>query len=232
MDHEKKVRQFFDVPVNYLNQSFGIRIRAELVRDMIGMPIGKSILDVGCGNGAISRQFAEHNKVTFLDISPNMIEEARRQFDDRSRANATFLVGSYNEMCIPGTFDYVLLIGVLAHVSSVTDCLRRTVSLINKDGHAIVQFSDYDHWLVRRGISKGEKYDYALNRLGYNELKESIDKCGFEVVSEARYSYLLPGMGRLPDWVLYKYSRFFIRNRFLSKHGTDLMWLLKKKTSL
>jgi cyclopropane fatty-acyl-phospholipid synthase-like methyltransferase len=229
MVHDKQVREFFDVPDNYLNQSFGLRIRAELVRGMIGMPDDKRFLDVGCGNGAISRQFTVSNHVTFLDISPNMIELAKQNVDRRYLHNATFLVGSFTDAELQSTFDYIFLIGVLAHVPSVADCLQRMASLLSEGGRAVVQFSDYNHWLVRRNIANSARYKYPINKLPYDEVKSDIDACGLEVEKETRFSFLLPGMGHLPDWMLYRYSKFVLSNRFLSNHGTDLMWLLRKK---
>ena len=56
-----------------------------------------------------------------------------------------------------------------------------------------------------------------------------IDSCGFDLKSEIQYSILFPGMGRLPDKVLYYFTMLTYQNSFLSKRGTEFIWHLKKK---
>ena len=73
------------------------------------------------------------------------------------------------------------------------------------------------------------KRKYAINRLTKNKMLQIIDSCGFDLKSEIQYSILFPGMGRLPDKVLYYITMLTYKNSFLSKRGTEFIWHLKKK---
>src|SRR5438477_443325 len=48
-----QVKSFFAQPERYLKHNFNIRIRAEVVAGFVGDTVFESILDIGCGNGAI-----------------------------------------------------------------------------------------------------------------------------------------------------------------------------------
>src|SRR5690349_15823355 len=63
------------------------------------------IADVGCGTGATSRMFADHGlDVVGIDLSPNMIAEARRlnpglRFEVGSMTNLAFDDGFFDGIC-------------------------------------------------------------------------------------------------------------------------------------
>jgi len=224
-----QVHTFFNLTENYLHLSFGIRVRSEIVKDLLGDPVGKKILDVGCGNGAISSQFISENHITFLDLSENMIGLVRQSIDPRFSSNADFMVGSFTEIPVRDSFDYVFAIGLLAHVPSVIECLKKINSLLASDGYAIVQFSDYDNWLTRVNIRKATSYGYPINRLSFGSMQHAVSASGFRIVKEIRFSFLLPGMGRLPEDFLYRYTRFSWKNKTMARLGTDVIWLLQRQ---
>lgn len=222
------VHAFFNTTKNYLHQSFGIRIRAEIVNELIGNPIKSKILDVGCGNGGVSSQFIMVNEITFLDLSENMINLVKENLPREAHTHANFIVGPFPDVNINTNFDYILAIGLLAHVPSVSNCIGKLSDLLNPGGFVIIQFSDYNSWLTRLNIRQADHYGYPINKLSYQNLKEVVMGHGFKISKEIRFSFLLPGMGKLPDNLLYKYSKLIWKSTFLSRLGTDYIWLLTK----
>lgn len=223
-----EVHNFFNVTKNYLHKSFGVQIRAEIVRELIQSPQGARLLDLGCGNGEISTQFVESNHVTFVDLSENMIELVKTGIDARYQGNATYIVGSMFDLELAKEYDYIFAIGLLAHVPSVPDCIAQIFSMLKPGGTAIIQFSDFDHWLTRWNIRNSAHYGYGINKLTRQEMKAIVNVHNWELENEIRFSFMLPGMGRLPDPFLYRYSRFVRKSNFLSKLGTDYIWHLRK----
>jgi SAM-dependent methyltransferase len=82
------------------------------------VPAGTRILDLGCGVGRWSRLLAARGaSVTGVDISPTMIDEARRRarregVTDRCR----FHVSDISDLEVAGEFDLVLGVTVLQHI--------------------------------------------------------------------------------------------------------------------
>lgn len=224
-----KVQKFFDATNNYLHQSFGIRVRAEIVAELIGTPSDRKILDIGCGNGAISHQFVGGNHVTFLDLSPNMIELARQGVGGGHSENTSFVTGSFLDVELKNDFDYVFAIGLMAHVPSVNDSIKRIESLLKEHGRAVLQFSNYSNVLTKFNVLTSSRYNYDVNKLSYRTMRKAVELAGFEVLKEVQFSFLLPGMGHLPESFLYRYSKFVLQNKLASKLGTDFIWLLGKR---
>lgn len=225
---KNKVHSFFNKTHNYLHQSFGIRVRAEITNDLIGHPSERSILDVGCGNGGISLRYLQQNRVTFLDLSENMIALVKQSIPIDRMQNASFNVGSFDDIELSPIYDYIFAIGLLAHIPSVQGALDRIYYLLKDNGRAVIQFSDSNHWLTQYNIRNSSHYGYKINELTHSSMMERIQQSGFRLERSIQFSFLLPGLGRLPDKLMYRYGRMFWKNKMLSSFGTDYMWLLQK----
>jgi SAM-dependent methyltransferase len=79
---------------------------------------GTRVLDIGCGVGRWSRLLASRGAmVTGVDISPTMIEEARRRaLGDGVAERCRFNVSDISALEVEGTFDLVLGVTVLQHI--------------------------------------------------------------------------------------------------------------------
>jgi SAM-dependent methyltransferase len=88
--------------------------------------IGKEdrVLDVGCGNGALSHDIAVRSgaEVLALDLSTESIIEASGRYP---HPRVTYLAGNIMEEPVPGTFDVVVLSNVLEHVADRAGFLAR-----------------------------------------------------------------------------------------------------------
>ena len=62
------VKDFFNQTHKYLHKEHGVMFRNYLVRKELGQISGKSILDCGCGNGQVTMNFLENNKVLFCFV--------------------------------------------------------------------------------------------------------------------------------------------------------------------
>lgn len=222
-----KVKIFFDTTINYLHRTFGVRLRAEIVQGFLGDLANTKILDAGCGDGGVSLQYLKKNKITFCDLSENMLKRVEDQIPSSLRSNAMLVNSAIEKFTTEEKFDYVFCIGVLAHVPSVSQCLDHFDSLLSKDGRLIIQFSDYNHWLTRLSISLAG-YDYVVNKIRYEELQQLVHGLGYTIEKKVKYNFMLPGMGKLPDKMLYRVQRFTLKVKFLRFIGTEHVWLLRR----
>ena len=74
---EKIVYNYFNETNNYLHKNFGIIVRKKILNDILGPQKNKSILDVGCGDGSVSVEYGDDNKLSLLDQSEKMLSLAK-----------------------------------------------------------------------------------------------------------------------------------------------------------
>lgn len=102
---------------------------------------GKRILDVGCGNGVFMAVFAKAGAtVAGLEVNRTLVEIAREVLKDEG-AEGQML--EYDGTTFPfpdASFDYVLSVGVLEHVSDPRLILRETARVLIPGGRCYLSF--------------------------------------------------------------------------------------------
>jgi ubiquinone/menaquinone biosynthesis C-methylase UbiE len=228
----KHVQHFFDEPKNYLARNgFDIRVRAETTESLLKGRTFTTILDVGCGDGSISLPLlSAQSTLTLLDLSPNMLSLAKSRVADSLASNVDLINADF--VATPfasGSYDLVICIGVLAHVSSPLDVIEKIAAVLRPGGTLILQCTDSAHWyrrllslyqgtmgLVRRSF-------YRPGSLAKRDVLEMAAKCGLRPEGAFCYNWPLPGSHRIfSQATLYRMVRSVFgdaahnRNRWLA----------------
>lgn len=95
---------------------------------------GCRVLDVGCGTGLLTRELDASVEVVGLDLSPEMIELARK-----GRPSGTWQVHSYHQPIPPklGHFDVVLAVGCLDFCDDLRRVLQHFGSALKPEGRML-----------------------------------------------------------------------------------------------
>jgi SAM-dependent methyltransferase len=144
---------------------------------------GLSVLEIGCGYGALLDVFSPGPYYLGLDLVPEFVIEARKRYPDRN-----FQVGDILES-VYASFDLCILAGVLSSVPDPTPMLERALQLatygvvfdVTLHGRLPVDFLDLNRWTVDEllGITAG---------CGYRQLNLS-DSTASWVLCLARRDY-------------------------------------------
>jgi len=94
---------------------------------------GTEVLDIGCGVGRWSRRLARRGAhVTGVDVSPTMVDEARRRaHEDRVASRCDFRVADITSFDLSARFSLILGVTVLQHImesarfDAAIECLAR-----------------------------------------------------------------------------------------------------------
>ena len=107
-------------------------LQAELV---IPYCAGRDVLEVGCGTGLVLARLAPHARTaTGVDLSPRMLDRARRRGLDVVEADATALP-------LPDeAFDVVCCFKVLAHVAEIEAALAEMARVTRPGGVVLCDF--------------------------------------------------------------------------------------------
>lgn len=103
--------------------------RGELFSRLIGT--GKTVLDIGCRDGALTAFFAEGNTVTGVDIDENALERARQNLGIETAA--VDLHGDWSELG-ESRFDVVVAGEVLEHLFHPDEIARKVSARLLPDG--------------------------------------------------------------------------------------------------
>lgn len=131
------------------------------------MPDAQSVIDIGCGTGAITEQIARHYRVTGVDISDEMIQQAQKRSPE-----IDYLVGDMTNFRTVDTFDCA-------------------VCLFN----AINQVTDYADWedafqTAAALLNPGGVYIFDINTLAKHEKFVSASPL-YQSIGNADYDYVL-----------------------------------------
>ncbi|MFX1375564.1 MAG: class I SAM-dependent methyltransferase [Promethearchaeota archaeon] len=88
-----------------------------------------TVLDIGCGNGAVDYDVAQKaKKVVGIDISKKMISYAKTKFH---RPNIQYIHGDALKYDFDEIFDYIILSNILEHIKDRLSFLNRIKKLGN-----------------------------------------------------------------------------------------------------
>ena len=159
---------------------------------------GKSLLDIGAMNGFFSFEAERRGaaRITAIDRDPPGFPDAREAFGFAAKtlgSNVTYRAKSVYDLepSDSGTFDYVLMYGVLYHLKFPLYGLYRAASVCNDvfllETH--VTLSDDLQWPMMLFYPGSELNDEPTNWWGPNVrcVDAMMEHLGFEI--EARYSH-------------------------------------------
>ena len=212
----------------YLKRNHRITLRSEIVGELVGQPRGKRILDLGCGNGAISLPLAEHNSVILVDNSAAMLSAAERHAKTLNIENYEAIHADVCGVSVEPV-DIVLALGVLAHVDESLAVLQAMARNLKPGGVAVLQFSDSRRLLNRLSQLLFRVRGRQYRKTPRGEILKAADATGLRLVDERSHLLIIPGMPRLMGRTLLTYDRFLRRRHpKLSAHGLDTLLLLAK----
>ena len=109
---------------------------ADLLQQYV--PLGSTVLDLGCGTGSLSVLLAEQgHPVTGVDLSPRMVEAARAKAA-RHDVDVAFLVGDAAAPPVNGRYDVVLARHVVWALPDPSAALGRWRSLLGDGGRFVL----------------------------------------------------------------------------------------------
>ena len=95
----------------------------------------KTVLDIGCGSGRYSVEFAERGaaQVVGLDFAPNMVALAQQHAERHGVSDrCQFAIGEFMQVRLDQRFDICIAIGVFDYVAQPRPFLEKMRSLANE----------------------------------------------------------------------------------------------------
>jgi methionine biosynthesis protein MetW len=127
-------------PIRYVAKNMRLDLR--LIAEMI--PDGATVLDIGCGDGALLAHLTAEKGADARGIEIDMAEVTRAV----ASGLAVIHGDADNDLAFypDGAFDFVVLSRTLQAVEKPRQVLRQMLRI---GRHAVVSFPNFGHWLVR-----------------------------------------------------------------------------------
>ena len=173
-------------------------LERQLLFELLGSVAGKTLLDVGCGDGALASELTRCGAiVTGLDADLAMIAAARQ----RAKVEATrlWLIEGQAER-LPfddATFDRVLAVAVLCFVRDAERAVAEMARVLKPGGRVVIgELGRWSWWATHRRIRGwlGDPIWRAAKFRTATELRRLMDAAGLNVV-EIRGAVHYPPFG-------------------------------------
>ncbi len=129
-------------------QAVALRDVIEQEIDALDIQSGMSILDAGCGSGAITRMFARKAhpaKVTGVDFDKIFLEYAKSIAEDEGIGNVKYELGDIDNLTYPDdSFDLAYCRLVLMHVKDPVQTIKELKRVTKKGGAVAISDQDDD----------------------------------------------------------------------------------------
>lgn len=162
------------------------RVRREMVHALIGRYVANvegrfTILDAGCGTGALLKELGRYGEVHGVDVAPEAVRYCRRRGLERVEQ------GSVEALPFPnGMFDLVLALDVLEHVEDDLKAFSEIGRALKPDGTVIIFVPAFMFlWGVTDVVSR------HYRRYTLPELRARVAARGFTVLRASYFNFFL-----------------------------------------
>jgi ubiquinone/menaquinone biosynthesis C-methylase UbiE len=240
-DKSKLVKELFENTALYLTYDYNLRIRKETVEAFTAGREFKSVLDIPCGTGDMSVPLLHKaQKLTLVDISSNMLAIAEKQVPGDQRGKVELINKDFFETDLPEqSYDLVICLGLLAHVNSPEQLLRKLSSLLMPGGLLILQNTNSSHFyshLIRFYLGLKnlvKRQPYSLNKVKASFVEKILKENNFEMAMTYRYNQSFLGLSNFfSNQKKYELTCWFFGDASSNKHaswGSDYTYLFRKK---
>lgn len=162
--------------------------RAEKLLHFVNVKEKQNFLEVGCGNGAVSKYVARKYllNVTGVDIDTEQIQLAQENIGDIP--NVHFLeVDATNLPFQDNDFDIVLSFGVMHHISNWLDALGEIRRVLKPQGYFIYADIIFTELIAKFGRSF--KHSYGITTM--HDLNSFIQKNDFSTIHASMTNALI-----------------------------------------
>jgi ubiquinone/menaquinone biosynthesis C-methylase UbiE len=153
--------------------------RAEKLFGFVELKETRNFLEVGCGNGAVSKHFAKEYPltVTGTDVDLEQIHLAKESIDDIP--NVRFLKADATNLPFEdGGFDIVLSFQVMHHISNWLDALKEIRRVLRPKGYFI--YADLLYPKLTAKMGKMFKHNYGITTL--HDLTSFVQENDFSTI--------------------------------------------------
>ncbi len=162
---------------------------------IIEMSKGPKILEVGCGDGLMTKELIKHFKnIVAIDGSETRLERTKKivKVENIKELNIKFYCTLFEDFKTSNKFDTIIATHVLEHVDNPLDFLLKIKNLLAPDGYAVILVPNAES--IHRKIGKKLNLITDLHELGSNDfalghqryydlamLNEEIIKSGLKI---------------------------------------------------
>jgi cyclopropane fatty-acyl-phospholipid synthase-like methyltransferase len=233
MSKSEKSKDFFNNPENYLTSNVIIVLRKKIIAELLYGINNKRIIDIGCGNGELTIDLLKNNRVTFLDISSNMLSLVKEKIQKENLQNASFINSDFSLYTPEDKFDVAVCVGVVAHVESLKELIGKLKEIINDDGIIILQYTAAEKLISRFNqlkckILNIDHYNYQINITSSDEINEALTEEHLTTIKKTRYIPVSPLLSIFSYKFKLKLLSIFYKTKLFSYIGSEIIVYLVK----
>lgn len=157
--------------------------RFELTFALCGDVSGATVLDIGCGTGQYSVEFALRgaSRVVGIDFSPSMVDFSRRVAQRKEvSGSCEFRCEDFATASLDEQFDIVVAVGFFDYAEQA-GALFKKIGALTRHRFLASFPSSSPLWRVQRAIRYGWLKGCQIREYAPQELEDLCDEAGFEV---------------------------------------------------
>jgi ubiquinone/menaquinone biosynthesis C-methylase UbiE len=173
----QKVSKWYNQSVGDKGQYFHQKIILPKALKLLNLRSGDNILDLGCGQGVLSRNLPSGADFTGVDLSKDLIKQARER-DERDSSNK-FIVGDITKpLDFNNEFSHTSIILALQNVENQNAVIANAAKALRSNGKFLIVLNHPIFRIPRQtawGIDEQNKQQYRKIFKYMTELKIPID---------------------------------------------------------